>query len=174
MISREEIQKKQLYICIGKSGSGKTTFRRTDCVVVCKDDIRLSMLNFPKTKRDFYIDAPTGSIGKHNLEEIVTEATKCVFRQLCSKSYNIYLDETNLTPNKRSWYYETAFSYDYDVHFIVFKNPKAEENNKRRERRVPDEILKLQDKIFTPLTSSEKYFAKTVTTIDKNIKVEGD
>ena len=162
MITKKE---KKLYIPIGLPGCGKTTDRKEDALIVCKDNIRFMLLNHEQTKRDYYLDAKQGEIGEQNLELAVDHIAKSAFGALIREGWNIYLDGTNLIASHRHYYEKRALEFDYTLHFIVYlDNKKAFERNHSRSRRVPKSIMLDMINKREYLTSYEIMNAKEIIT----------
>jgi predicted kinase len=156
-------KEKKLYVPIGLPGCGKTRDRRKDSVVICRDDVRFMLLNYPQTNRDFYVDAESGSIGTETLEKLVDSTVKHVFQSLIINGWNVYLDSTNLIAERRAFYEDLAHYFNYEIHFIVYENDNtAIENNKNRERVVPKEVIERMIKERDPLTDREQKIAASI------------
>ena len=132
-IERFKSEKPKLIVPIGLPGCGKTSHRKDDCVILCKDDLRFMLLNTSKTKNDF----------ETSLEHIVESSRRYMFFNLITERFNIDLDSTNLKLSDRLYYLQIAFAFGYEIHYIYFENVKqAINNNKNRERMVPMELIK--------------------------------
>ena len=165
MVNLNDLTKKQLYMTIGISGSGKSYYRRDDCILVSKDMLRKMFLYYEKTGRNYYIDAVYEK-GRETLEELVGLVIKSIFNLCLVRNFNIYLDETNLMPEKRKWYIEKAISFQYDIHFLVFDNLLiAEKYNVRRRTKIRPAVIENQKKAFTMLNNYEKSIAKSIKII---------
>lgn len=153
MIFRKE---KELYITIGIAGSGKSTYssRFPNCFVINKDSIRFMLYNYKYTKIDFI----------EEFEQFIQSIIRYCFLELIKTDHNIYIDETNLTPENRSFYIENALKCNYKIHFLIFQT-NAEKYNQSRERVVPQEILAKQRAKMKLLTDYEKSIATSVTII---------
>lgn len=145
-LDRFKCEKPKLYLTIGIPGSGKTSFRRKDCITLCRDDLRFMFLNTEQTQNDFEIE----------LESMVEEIHYDIFVRLLKSRMNVYLDSTNLSREKRKKYFDKAYKEEYQIIVIQFNNiDEAKIFNKMRERTVPNNEMKRMIEEFDPITTDE-------------------
>jgi predicted kinase len=155
-------KQKRITITVGISGSGKTFFRKNDLkyknyIVVSKDDIRFSMFDYFRNNVDFY-DA---------LEPLIKNIERLMFLELLKQNYNIFLDGTYLTMEKREFFIRSAKDHKYQIELIVFTNfQKAIMRNSERLRFVPCEVIKRQIKEFQKPNEDEIKLVNSVRYID--------
>lgn len=117
----------KLIMAIGLPASGKSKNRPDDCIILCKDDIRFSFYNRPKTELRFI----------PNFEPIIQRIEKTIFKILVDEKVNIYIDSTNYDYFHRRYYISHAFRRGYKIIYYLFSNlVKAEERNYIRLRKV--------------------------------------
>jgi predicted kinase len=139
-------EKPILMIPVGLPGSGKTTYYQTvhTYTRISKDVIRFSMLKSKETK--IYFDA--------EIEPLVTDFHWKQFKAAISKKENIYLDNTNLTIEKRRPYIRLAKEKDYfvaAVHFHISMDLILQQNEQRAEVVSPQIIGKMDQALNWPL-----------------------
>ena len=149
---------KNLYLTIGISGSGKSTYSKKypDCLVLNKDSIRFMLYNFIFTNIDFF----------EGLEKLIQYVIRLLFLKLIRLGFNLYIDETNLLESGRAYYIENALKEGYKIHFLVFKT-KAEEISQNRKRKVAKDIIEKQKQKFTMPSEWEKSIAESITIINE-------
>lgn len=154
-------KQKQLYITIGVSGSGKSSNRKDNCIIISKDNLRYGFLNYEQTNRAFFSE----------IEDIIKKINLFSFHSFLEEGYNIYLDATNLTTKVRDPYIKEAIKYGYDIHFIIFNNFKeAKKLNLKRERIVPTSLIETQIDTIEELTEEEFNVSTSIKYIKNNIK----
>lgn len=127
--------KKKLIIPIGLPGAGKSHARPEGYCIVCRDDIRFMLLNYPKSQIHFLDE----------LEPVVRMLARHAFQELIILGKNIYVDETNLRIATRLYHVALALAHGYVVEYWMFDNSHAIKMNQHRNRRVPYD--KMQDMI---------------------------
>jgi len=145
IIKKINNESKELVIPIGPAGCGKSTYRMKNYskyTLICPDLIRFKILDSENTK--IYFDYEFESQVWKQVYILFDEAIKC--------GYNIYFDATNLTQKRRYPLVCRALRKGYKIHMIYFNIPLevALERNTKRERKVPDEVIKEQFEKLEP------------------------
>lgn len=151
---------RKLYITIGISGSGKSTYIKknyntSNCLIIETDAIREELCgkasDQSKNKEVFIL--PRDRF-RHWLSIPNSEQDTCV------------IDATNLTVKERNnWYniiqdeYQMELGIDISITLIVFKNitEKAFMQNKIRSRQVPNYVIEKQSAKYTAPNIWESY-----------------
>ena len=78
-----------------------------------------------------------------------------------------YLDATNLTPHERQGWIKLAQDYGYEVHAVFFDVPVEVclERNQRRERNVPEDVMRRMAAKLRPPTFEEGFAKVTVVRV---------
>lgn len=122
----------KVIIPIGIPGSGKSHHRPENFIVLCKDEIRFMLLNYPESGNDY----------DERLEGIIDVMDKILYLNILERGWNIYLDETNLTAKHRKFYIERALEKSYEVELHYYSNvTSAIARNATRERTIRTEVM---------------------------------
>ena len=80
-----------------------------------------------------------------------------------------YVDATNLSPHERHTWMKMAKDYGYEVHAVYFDVPVdvCMERNQRRERNVPDDVMRRMASKLRPPTFEEGFTKITVVRVKK-------
>lgn len=78
-----------------------------------------------------------------------------------------YVDATNLTPHERQSWIKLAQDYGYEVQAVFFDVPVEVclERNQRRERNVPDDVMRRMAAKLRPPTFDEGFAKVTVVRV---------
>lgn len=78
-----------------------------------------------------------------------------------------YLDATNLTPHERQGWIKLAQDYGYEVHAVFFDVPVEVclERNQRRERNVPEDVMRRMAAKLRPPAFEEGFAKVTVVRV---------
>lgn len=106
-----------LYVPIGPSGAGKSTFYKeihTQCHQV-------QSFSLDSLRAQWYPTlSPQEAWKKSRNDETFYPRAQAIFKEMVGSSSSIYLDSTNLTPEKRKFYVQTAKEQGYTIIGIVF------------------------------------------------------
>lgn len=129
-----------LTICIGLPGSGKSTYAKqlaeeTNAVILSSDSLREEMFHNINDQ-------------EHNAEVFAELHRRC--KELLSKQVNIIYDATNINLRKRLSFLRNLDGIDCYKKAIVFATPYelCLENNLKRDRHVPEEVIKRMKENF--------------------------
>jgi len=132
-----------LYIPIGTTGSGKTTYyeknykQRKDIERISADDVRFKLLDYEHTGRDY----------EESLEPTVWSTVYATYTERLKAKESVYFDCTNLTLKERSQIIIRALrTQQYKIELIWFDIPLwiALKWNAQRERRIKEKIIAQQ------------------------------
>ena len=136
--------KPTLFMTIGLPGSGKSTYAKklaeeTNAVILSSDSLREKLY---------------GDINdqEHNAEVFAELHRRC--KELLSKQVNIIYDATNINLRKRLSFLRELDGIDCYKKAIVFATPYelCLENNLKRDRHVPEEVIKrMRENFHFPL-----------------------
>jgi predicted kinase len=122
-----------LYVPIGPSGAGKSTLGEeivSECPgtqIFSLDALRLSWYPFQGDYNKSWEASAKDPTFTFKAQEL--------FKNMVSSAVDIYCDMTNLTPEKRKFYVQTAKEGGYSVIGIVFSRISLEELNERQKNR---------------------------------------
>lgn len=133
-----------LLTLIGLPGSGKSTYAKkiaeeTNAVILSSDDLRFQMFGDANDQ-------------EHNAEVFAELHRRC--KDLLSKHVNIIYDATNINQKKRTAFLKELNGIDCHKKAVVFATPYelCLENNLKRERKVPEEVIKrMRENFHFPL-----------------------
>lgn len=122
-----------LIVPVGVAASGKTTWwhkQRNWSYNISADSMRYELYDYDNGFKKEYEDEVWASVWKK-------------FIHLLKESDNIYLDNTNLTKFKRSPFINVARAFGYKIRIIFFDGTIIQilQQNMKRSRRVPDEVI---------------------------------
>lgn len=148
----ETPNKPTVEVLIGLPCSGKSTYRskKQDSVVICRDDILLSM---SKSKSDY-----KQAFESINPSEVNTELINS-FKENIRMQNNIILDLTNLKKSGRDGFLDNCPHYHKKavIFLTPFENIKKRniERNKKENKFIPEDVLIEMMKSFDPPTYKE-------------------
>jgi len=143
-------------LAIGLPGSGKSSwFKRHNVVPLSSDMVRSLLFDDVREQR---------------FQDLVFSNLRSMLKaRLIAKRPMNYVDATNLTPQERQHWIKLAKDYNYEVHAVFFDVPLEVciERHQRRDRVVPEDILRrMAAKLKAP--TFEEGFAKiTVVRVKK-------
>jgi len=143
-------------LAIGLPGSGKSSwFKRHDISPLSSDLLRTLLFDDATEQR---------------FQDLVFSNLRSMLKaRLIARRPMNYVDATNLSPHDRHTWIKMAKDYGYEVHAVFFDVPVEVciERNQRRERNVPDDVMRrMAGKLKAP--TFEEGFAKiTVVRVKK-------
>jgi predicted kinase len=148
--TRGNQQKKQprgvVVLTIGLPGSGKTTWYKRRGVTPLSSDLLRTIL--------------FDSITEQRYQGLVFSTLRSLLRaRLIAKMPWNYVDATNLSPHERRQWIKMARGFGYEVHAVFFDVPleTCMERNRRRERQVPEEVMRQMGQKLKPPTFKEGF-----------------
>jgi predicted kinase len=143
-------------LAIGLPGSGKSSWFKRHNVVPLSSDMMRSLL-FDDIREQRYQDLVFS-----NLRSILKA-------RLIAKRPMNYVDATNLTPQERQHWIKLAKDYNYEVHAVFFDVPLdvCIERHQRRDRVVPDDVMRRMATKLKPPTFEEGFAKITVVRVKK-------
>jgi len=143
-------------LAIGLPGSGKSSwFKRHDISPLSSDLLRTLLFDDATEQR---------------FQDLVFSNLRSMLKaRLIARRPMNYVDATNLSPHDRHTWIKMAKDYGYEVHAVFFDVPVEVciERNQRRERNVPEDVMRrMAGKLKAP--TFEEGFAKiTVVRVKK-------
>ena len=144
-------QKGQIILTVGLPGSGKSTYLHRKGIQPLSSD----------TLRRWLLDDESDQSQQHR----VFFALRFLLRmRLRMGRRRNYVDATNLTPKERRPYFRLAERFGYELCAIYFNVPFAtcKRRNRRRERRVPEEVMERMARRMVPPTREEGFAHITI------------
>ena len=147
-------------LAIGLPGSGKSTWFKRHSITPLSSDLLRSIL----------FDDPT----EQRFQDLIFSNLRSMLKaRLIARRPVNYVDATNLTPHERKNWISLAHDYAYDVQAVYFDVPLdvCLERNQRRERVVPEDVMRrMASKLKAP--GFEEGFSKiTVVKVKKKENV---
>ena len=143
-------------LAIGLPGSGKSTwFKRHNVVPLSSDMVRSLLFD---------------DIREQRFQDLVFSNLRSMLKaRLIAKRPMNYVDATNLTPQERQHWIKLAKDYHYEVHAVFFDVPLEVclERHQRRDRVVPEEVLRRMAAKLKPPSFDEGFAKITVVRVKK-------
>jgi predicted kinase len=143
-------------LAVGLPGSGKSSwFKRHKISPLSSDMLRALLFDDPKEQR---------------FQDLVFSNLRSMLKaRLIARRPLNYVDATNLSPHERHTWIKMARDYGYDVHAVYFDVPVdvCMERNRRRERNVPEDIMRRMASKLRPPTFEEGFSKITVVRVKK-------
>ncbi|MGA7590621.1 MAG: ATP-binding protein [Candidatus Sulfotelmatobacter sp.] len=143
-------------LAIGLPGSGKSSwFKRHSVVPLSSDMVRALLFD---------------DIREQRFQDLVFSNLRSMLKaRLIAKRPMNYVDATNLTPQERQHWIKLAKDYNYEVHAVFFDVPLEVciERHARRDRVVPEDVMRRMAAKLKPPTFEEGFAKITVVRVKK-------
>jgi len=143
-------------LAIGLPGSGKSSwFKRHNVVPLSSDMVRSLLFD---------------DIREQRFQDLVFSNLRSMLKaRLIAKRPMNYVDATNLTPQERQHWVKLAKDYGYEVHAVFFDVPLdvCIERHQRRDRVVPEDVMRRMAAKFKPPSFDEGFAKITVVRVKK-------
>ncbi|MGC2371553.1 MAG: AAA family ATPase, partial [Candidatus Sulfotelmatobacter sp.] len=143
-------------LAIGLPGSGKSSwFKRHNVVPLSSDMVRALLFDDVREQR---------------FQDLVFSNLRSMLKaRLIAKRPTNYVDATNLTPQERQHWIKLAKDYQYEVHAVFFDVPLEVciERHERRDRVVPEDVMRRMAAKLKPPTFEEGFAKITVVRVKK-------
>jgi len=148
-------------LAIGLPGSGKSSwFKRHNVVPLSTDMVRSLLFDDVREQR---------------FQDLVFSNLRSMLKaRLIAKRPMNYVDATNLTPQERQHWIKLAKDYEYEVHAIFFDVPLevCVERHQRRDRVVPEDVMRRMAAKLKPPAFTEGFTKITVVRVKKKDDAE--
>ena len=143
-------------LAIGLPGSGKSTWFKRHKVLPLSSDMVRSLL-FDDVREQRYQDL------------VFSNLRSMLKARLIARRPMNYVDATNLTPQERQHWIKLAKDYQYEVHAVFFDVPLEVciERHQRRDRVVPEDVMRRMAAKLKPPTFAEGIAKITVVRVKK-------
>jgi len=143
-------------LAIGLPGSGKSSwFKRHNVVPLSSDMVRSLLFDDVREQR---------------FQDLVFSNLRSMLKaRLIAKRPMNYVDATNLTPQERQHWIKLAKDYNYEVHAVFFDVPLEVciERHQRRDRVIPEDIMRRMAAKFKAPSFAEGFAKITVVRVKK-------
>jgi len=143
-------------LAIGLPGSGKSSwFKRHNVVPLSSDMVRSLLFD---------------DIREQRFQDLVFSNLRSMLKaRLIAKRPMNYVDATNLTPQERQHWIKLAKDYNYEVHAVFFDVPLEVciERHERRDRVVPEDVMRRMAAKLKPPAFEEGFAKITVVRVKK-------
>jgi predicted kinase len=143
-------------LAIGLPGSGKSSwFKRHNVVPLSSDMVRSLLFDDVREQR---------------FQDLVFSNLRSMLKaRLIAKRPTNYVDATNLTPQERQHWIKLAKDYNYEVHAVFFDVPLevCVERHQRRDRVVPEDVMRRMAAKLKPPAFQEGFAKITVVRVKK-------
>src|SRR6202140_3905402 len=143
-------------LAIGLPGSGKSSwFKRHNVVPLSSDMVRSLLFDDVREQR---------------FQDLVFSNLRSMLKaRLIAKRPMNYVDATNLTPQERQHWIKLAKDYNYEVHAVFFDVPLevCVERHQRRDRVVPEDVMRRMAAQLKPPAFDEGFAKITVVRVKK-------
>ena len=143
-------------LAIGLPGSGKSSwFKRHNVVALSSDMVRSLLFDDVREQR---------------FQDLVFSNLRSMLKaRLIAKRPMNYVDATNLTPQERAHWIKLAKDYNYEVHAVFFDVPLevCVERHQRRDRVVPEDVMRRMAAKLKPPSFEEGFAKITVVRVKK-------
>ncbi len=143
-------------LAIGLPGSGKSSwFKRHNVAPLSSDMVRSLLFDDVREQR---------------FQDLVFSNLRSMLKaRLIAKRPTNYVDATNLTPQERQHWIKLAKDYSYEVHAVFFDVPLEVciERHQRRDRVVPEDVMRRMAAKLKPPAFDEGFAKITVVRVKK-------
>jgi len=143
-------------LSIGLPGSGKSTwFKRHNILPLSSDMVRILLFD---------------DVTEQRYQDLVFSTLRSMLRgRLLAKRPWNYVDATNLSPHERRSWVKLAHDFGYEAHAVFFDVPAevCMERNRRRERNVPEDVMRRMANKLRPPKFEEGFAKITVVRLKK-------
>ena len=143
-------------LAIGLPGSGKSSwFKRHNVIPLSSDMVRSLLFD---------------DIREQRFQDLVFSNLRSLLKaRLIAKRPMNYVDATNLTPQERQHWIKLAKDYGYEVHAVFFDVPLEVciERHQRRDRVVPEDVMRRMAAKLKPPAFTEGFAKITVVRVKK-------
>jgi len=141
-------------LAVGLPGSGKSSwFKRHNITPLSSDVLRSMLFDDPAEQR---------------FQDLVFSNLRSMLKaRLIARRPTNYVDATNLTPQERQSWTKLAKDFGYDVHAVFFDVPLEVciERHQRRDRLVPEDVMRKMAAKLRPPTFDEGFAKITVVRV---------
>jgi predicted kinase len=150
------VPKGVMVLAIGLPGSGKSAWFKRHSINPLSSDLLRTLL----------FDDPT----EQRFQDLVFSNLRSMLKaRLIARRPLNYVDATNLTPQERQNWIKLAHDYGYEAHAVFFDVPVEVclERNQRRERMVPEDVMRRMAAKLRPPTFEEGFTKITAVKVKK-------
>ncbi|MGA8429645.1 MAG: AAA family ATPase, partial [Candidatus Sulfotelmatobacter sp.] len=143
-------------LAIGLPGSGKSSWFKRHSVIPLSSDMVRSLL--------------FDDVREQRFQDLVFSNLRSMLKaRLIAKRPMNYVDATNLTPQERQHWIKLAKDYGYEVHAVFFDVPLdvCLERHQRRDRVVPEDVMRRMASKLKPPAFEEGFAKITVVRVKK-------
>ena len=143
-------------LAIGLPGSGKSSWFKRHSVAPLSSDMVRSLL--------------FDDVREQRFQDLVFSNLRSMLKaRLIAKRPMNYVDATNLTPQERQHWIKLAKDYNYEVHAVFFDVPLevCVERHQRRDRVVPEDMMRRMAAKLKPPSFQEGFAKITVVRVKK-------
>jgi predicted kinase len=143
-------------LAVGLPGSGKSSWFKRHKISPLSSDLLRALL----------FDDPT----EQRFQDLVFSNLRSMLKaRLIARRPLNYVDATNLSPHERHTWIKMARDYGYEVNAVYFDVPVevCMERNRRRERNVPEDVMRRLASKLRPPTFEEGFTKITVVRVKK-------
>jgi len=143
-------------LAIGLPGSGKSSWFKRHNVVPLSSDLVRSLL--------------FDDVREQRFQDLVFSNLRSMLKaRLIARRPMNYVDATNLTPQERQHWIKLAKDYQYEVHAVFFDVPLEVciERHERRDRVVPEDVMRRMAAKLKPPAFEEGFAKITVVRVKK-------
>jgi predicted kinase len=156
LVAAQRPPKGVVVLAIGLPGSGKSSwFKRHNVVPLSSDMVRTLLFDDVREQR---------------FQDLVFSNLRSMLKaRLIAKRPMNYVDATNLTPQERQHWVKLAKDYQYEVHAVFFDVPLdvCLERHQRRDRVVPEDVMRRMAAKLKPPAFEEGFAKITVVRVKK-------